>query len=343
MGNPTQAARLCEQVLEQGPGCAWVLRRDLIFHVVFGNCLPLFGKAAGELAGSRIAEALPPGSLEAWEQRAERVFRGETLVWRERTASSRLFFITHFPVGGGNGEAALAGGTALDVTDLFSVEQELRNTALRVLKGQELERTRLARFLHDEVGQCLSAAGLQLALLRMDLERVVPDIPARTAEVQQVLEGVMERVREFSYELNPSMVERAGLYSALDRLVGRVRREFHGTLRLMADSTLRLETPIANALYKIAEEAVENAIRHSGGDLVEVLLKSTRHGPILEVRDNGAGFDASEVNGGRRGLGLLIMEHCAAEANVELEVSSIRGRGAVIRAIAGCTPAAAGR
>jgi signal transduction histidine kinase len=140
----------------------------------------------------------------------------------------------------------------------------------------------------------------------------------------------MERVREFSHELNPDVVERAGLKAALDRMVGRLRRNFPGTLRLMADSSLRIEPGLAEAFYRIAHEAVDNAIRHSGCTQVEVLLKSTRPGPALEVRDNGAGFDTGEAKD--TGLGLLIMQHCAAEAGLDLAVSSVRQRGTTVRA-----------
>ena len=332
MGNSQQAKRLCEMLLEQAPACTWMLRRDLTFERVFGISAPLFGKPPEALAGHPLLDSVPHERRTAWQERIERVFRGESIILRERFASG-LFSMVHFPMRVPDGDIRYAAGTALEVTAIHAAEQELRYTAINVLKAQETERARLSRFLHDEVGQCLSAAGLQLDLLRMDLECTVPNIRTRTAEVQQVLEGVMQRVREFVTELNPALVERAGLHSALDHLVGRRRRTFPGTLRLLADSSLRLETPVAGALYKITEEAVDNAIRHAGCTLVEVLLKSTRQGPALEVRDNGAGFDPVELNGARRGLGLLLMEHCAAEAGIDLAVASMRGRGTTVTAV----------
>jgi signal transduction histidine kinase len=202
-----------------------------------------------------------------------------------------------------------------------------------MLKAQASERGRLARFLHDEVGQSLSAAGLQLDLLRMDFEQAAPAIRARTAELQAMLETIMAGVREYSYELNPDIVERAGLHSALDRLVGRTRKSFSGNLRLLADSTLRFPPQVGSALYKIAAEALENAIQHSGCSLIEVIIKFTPAGPTMEVRDNGKGFDADgplEIN---RGLGLQVMEHYAELAKLRLSVSSERGRGTTVRAI----------
>lgn len=338
MASSLQAGRLCEELLEAAPWCTWAIRPDLTFHLIYGNPLPLFGIPASGLTGRKLADVLPPQTRDIWQQRAERVFAGERLSLREQAASG-LVSAVWYPVREG-GEIAFAAGAAMDMSPLSTSERGLRHTALKVLQARESERTRLARFLHDEVGQCLSAAGLQLDLLRMDLEPVLPDIPARTAEVQQVLERVMERVREFTHELNPATVERAGLYSALDRMIGRLRRGFGGTVRLMADSSVRLEAAAANALYRIAEQALDNALRHSGCTAIEVHLKATRPGPSLEVRDNGAGFDPAGVEAGNRGLGLLIMEYCAADAGIELTVSSLRGRGTSVRALVRAAAAA---
>lgn len=331
MGDSLQAGWLCELLLEQGPACGWALDRSLRFHHVFGGSHLVFGRPSAELRGLKLSEALPGGADQIWRQRAERVFCGETLLFRERH-SARLFSVAMYPVRD-SGAILWAGGWALDITALGAAEQKMRKAALSALNAQDAERARLARLLHDEVGQGLSAAGLQLDLLRMDLESTVPSISKRTAEVQQLLEQLMQRVRDFSYELNPATVERSGLYPALDRLVGRIRREFPGTVRLMADSSLRLPPGLAIAFYKIAHEAVENAVRHSGCTVLQVQVKSTRQGPALEVRDNGKGFDPAEAAGCRPGLGMLIMQHCAEEAGLNLVIASNGAQGTVVRAV----------
>src|SRR5450432_1244050 len=91
---------------------------------------------------------------------------------------------------------------------------ELRHTVLGALKAQAGERSKVAKFLHDIIGQNLTALGLQLDLVRMDLETVSPATCAHVLEIQQLLGAMMEEVREFSYQLNPSIVERAGLRPA---------------------------------------------------------------------------------------------------------------------------------
>jgi signal transduction histidine kinase len=144
----------------------------------------------------------------------------------------------------------------------------------------------------------------------------------------------MEKVRAYSHELNPSAVERAGLRSALDRLAARIRDRFSGGLRVNVDPSLKLDPGLASALYNIAQEAVENSVQHSGCTMIEITVRSMSDRTYMEVRDNGRGFDPGDLAGGFRGLGLLTMEHYAAQAGLDLAVSSARGRGTTVRATA---------
>src|SRR5437899_2781510 len=166
----------------------------------------------------------------------------------------------------------------------------------------------------------------------MDLESISPETCGRIGDIQKLLEEMMESVREYSYELNPSTVERAGLRAALDRLISRIRTRFSGTLRANVDPSLKLDPKLASALYQILQEAVENAVQHSGCSAIEIAIKSTRAGTLLEVRDNGRGFDPADLVSGRRGLGLLSMEHYAAQAGLELTIASTPETGTRVRA-----------
>jgi len=143
---------------------------------------------------------------------------------------------------------------------------------------------------------------------------------------------MMEAVREYSYELNPSTVERAGLRPALDRLAQRPRDRFAGVVRVNVDPSLKVEPGLAKAFYHIAHEAVENAVQHSGCSSIDISVKTARGSTVLEVRDNGRGFDPDEIQGGHRGLGLLSMEHYAVQGGLELSIVSTRDIGTTVRA-----------
>ena len=202
---------------------------------------------------------------------------------------------------------------------------------IALVTSREVEGTRAARILHDEVGQVLSAVGLQLDVLRLDLQDRVPEITARTGEIQQMLELAITQVRGLSYELNPAIVERAGLQFAMERLCGRFRDIFSGNLRLLYDQSIRVPLTAGNAIYKISELALENAVSHAEATQIEVLARPASGGITVEVRDNGQGFDPEKVNPESFGLGLMLMAHHGLQSGVQYSLKSLPGKGTVVR------------
>ena len=214
-----------------------------------------------------------------------------------------------------------------------TAEQRLRSIALRAVETEKRQGARLARFLHDEVAQVLSGAGLQLDILRMDLESKVPEIGPRTAEIQNLLETVVRRIRDLSYELNPEIVERAGLQPALDMIAGRARKKFSGKLRLHYDSSVSIPVATGVAMHRVADEAVQNAIRHSGCSNIEISVKPSRGGFSMEIRDDGDGFDYVSAQRSPSGLGLLVMDYYASGAGLTLTILSSQSgsKGTTVR------------
>jgi PAS domain S-box-containing protein len=325
-----EAGNLADAFLEQSPACHWIVDTSGSVLRVYGDPSGIFGKTAAEIAGLAPGQVLDSERAATWKARYSRVARGETLRLREGIGGA-VWHVSLFPIRE-DGEIRYVGGLAREVGAWATAEQELRHTVLGALRAMEFTRNMTARFLHDSVGQNLTALGLQLDLVRMDLEGISPELQSRIGEVQQLLETMMEEVREYSYELNPSTVERAGLRSALDRFLVRIKSRFPGTVRVNVDPSLKIDPKIAAALYQIAQEAVENAVQHSSCSSIEIAVKSSRTGIYLEVRDNGRGFDPADLDSARRGLGLLSMEHYAAEAGFELDIASGRETGTIIRA-----------
>jgi signal transduction histidine kinase len=323
------AGYLSELLLQQSPACQWMVSADGVFQRVYGDTLPVFGKPAADLAGQNISSVSQTLS-DTWMARFDRAFAGETLALRERYGLS-LWNIVVFPVRV-NAAIAYVAGWAYEATAWSTAEDELRRTVLGALKAQEFERSVVAKFLHDSIGQNLTALGLQLDLVRMDLEGISTGACARITEIQQLLGAMMEEVRDYSYELNPSVVERAGLRAALDRLAERLRARFQGTLRVTVDPSLRLDPNLSRAMFQIAQEAVKNSVQHSSCSTIEIAVESSRTGPVLEIRDNGRGFDPADPLGGSRGLGLLSMEHYAAQAGLEFGITSNPKTGTLVRA-----------
>jgi signal transduction histidine kinase len=202
--------------------------------------------------------------------------------------------------------------------------------ALAALEEDRAKRGRLARVLHDEVAQPLSAAGLQLDILRMDVADRIPGVTERTKEIQAMLDLVVKRIRDLCYLLSPDIVERAGLQAALDLLVGHFRRLFSGSLRLIYDSTVKPPLTIGAAIQRIAEEAIRNAVQHARCAQIEVSVSATRRGCALQVRDDGIGFDYEAEARRTVGLGLPTIRYYAAKAGMRLQVNN-QERGTTLR------------
>ncbi|HYO79763.1 MAG TPA: histidine kinase [Bryobacteraceae bacterium] len=207
----------------------------------------------------------------------------------------------------------------------------LKRMMVSAINSREVENSRVSRLLHDQVGQVLSAVGLQLDVLKLDLRDRIPEITDRVREIQIHLDDAVKQVRALSYDLNPAVVERAGLEAALERLIGRCRSRFPGSLRLFYDMPDRPPLPIANAWYKIAELALENAIQHAEAKSIEVHVHRRRNLMVLEVRDDGRGFDPQDTDAHSPGLGLLLIEHYASQVPIRVLLRSRPGHGTLLR------------
>lgn len=199
------------------------------------------------------------------------------------------------------------------------------------MNAQEVQSARIARILHDDVNQVLSAAGLHLDLIRMEHGTQVPELTAKTAEVQNLLGQVMEQLRELSYEINPAVVERVGLVFALERLAERLRRQERAPIRQKIEPRLRIPLRISSSLYRIAEAALENSVRYSGAKTVDLILRGTPSTVRLEIRDDGCGFNVAQppACGSGKGLGMALMRHHAALAGGALNIES-SGQGTIV-------------
>ncbi len=197
---------------------------------------------------------------------------------------------------------------------------------LNFMSERESELNRVSRILHDDVGQVLSAIGLQLDALRLDYRSQVPEIEQRTAEIQQHLETVIGRIRDLSYAMNPSVVQRAGLQFALERLVGHFRDTLRGTLRAQLDPAVRVPLQQAEPLYRVAESALELATTAPGCNNVELQLKRTRNHYVIEIRANARpDYDSPSR------LPALFMHHYARRHDIAVEVSQAGEQDTIIR------------
>jgi signal transduction histidine kinase len=216
----------------------------------------------------------------------------------------------------------------LRYAELAHNRAELQELSSRLVDAQETERRSLSRELHDEVGQALG-------LLLMDVGRLSNQIgtDAKGQEMVQRIKTVAERtvqtVRNMALLLRPSMLDDLGLVSALEWYAREVSRSSETEVEVKADNVSEtLPDPLMVCVYRVVQEAVNNAQRHAHAKNVTVELKETDTSVQVQIKDDGSGFDGKRT----RGVGLLGMEERVKRLGGAISIDSRPGAGTTIRA-----------
>ncbi|HEU4520776.1 MAG TPA: ATP-binding protein [Thermoanaerobaculia bacterium] len=212
---------------------------------------------------------------------------------------------------------------------IVASERNLKALSDRLLTIQEEERTRIARELHDDLGQALTALKMDIGgLLRMN---ETSSAPAKVRErIMHTLDSTVESVQRITAELRPSVLDDLGLVAAIE---GEARL-FEERTGIECDVSVPaggadLVGPVATAIYRIVQEALTNVARHSNATRVEIRLRSRTGELLLEVRDDGRGIRKEEIED-RRSLGLIGMRERAAIIGGSVEVEGIEERGTIL-------------
>jgi two-component system, NarL family, sensor histidine kinase UhpB len=208
----------------------------------------------------------------------------------------------------------------------LSFEVERREIALRALAAQEGERRRIARELHDEVGQALTAVVLQLDRAERSTGSERAD---GVADARETVRASLEEVRGIARRLRPEALDDLGLRSALAALTNDVtRRTGVRVERRIAPGLPPLDPEEELVVYRVAQEALTNVVRHAGVQSAELALEVREGRPELRVSDAGSGFDPGRT---ADGTGLLGMRERALLIAAELEVRSAVAHGTSVR------------
>jgi two-component system, NarL family, sensor histidine kinase UhpB len=207
--------------------------------------------------------------------------------------------------------------------NLESYRQRLREVAARALHAEEEERKRISRELHDDTAQTLAAL-----LIRLRVARGAEDAAARDALLEQFrreLGEALERIRRFARGLRPPALDELGLVPALESYVRSLAETVDMRIRVEAQPLERpLPRPTELALYRIAQEALSNAIRHAGATEVELRIEEEDGRVVLTVADDGHGFDVGAMREEGHGLGVFGMEERALYIGGSLDIRSTR-------------------
>jgi PAS domain S-box-containing protein len=290
----------------------------------------LVGHLVPELMSAEIYEGIVKKNL------AE-CFKGNVVRYEIKfpyPSGERDLFCTYFPIEGAAGIDRVA-CVLKDITDQKRAESAVRNYSRLLIEAQEAERQHIARELHDQIGQVLTA-------IRINLQTIGTSCETEESQVLidqgiTIIDSALEQVRNLSFELRPSLLDGLGLVAALrwysDQYSRRTGIRTKTSTNLPEGQT-RLSEELETACFRIAQEALTNVVRHAKAKNVFISLRNLDHKVVLSIRDDGIGFDERSTNGGAAAihLGLRGMKERALALSGTLEIESAPAGGTEIRA-----------
>jgi signal transduction histidine kinase len=208
---------------------------------------------------------------------------------------------------------------------------QLRALAARLQRAREEERTRVAREIHDELGQALTAIKIDLAALIRELPGGTGPQIQRSPSILKLLDEAIQSVRRIATELRPGILDDLGLVAAVEWAA----EDFQARTGTKCDVSLpaldiALDPERATALFRILQETLTNVARHTNATRVDVRLAQENEDLILEVYDNGQGIGKEQLSAGSS-LGILGMRERALLLGGELTISGAPGKGTTVR------------
>jgi PAS domain S-box-containing protein len=231
-----------------------------------------------------------------------------------------------FPLHDENGSVRAVCSIATDITEIKKAQDQLRRLSASIIDGQEKERSAVARELHDEFGQMLTALRMDAVWLLDYLDKIDPQAGQRALEMCDIIDKSIEEIRALAMRLRPGVLDHLGLVDALEAHTLDFERRTGIHCTLSCRNAPHLNDLLATAAYRIAQEALTNIARHACADQVNIALNVEDGLFTLAVADNGNGFDF-QGNAGSESLGILGMKERASLVGGTFEIKSGRNRG----------------
>jgi PAS domain S-box-containing protein len=241
----------------------------------------------------------------------------------------RCFEVRHVPELDDRGGLATVLGIAREITARKRVEQLVRDLGFRREAAREDERKFIARELHDELGQILSALRFEVSVLRMRFGSSDPDIAERAASMLALVDSVIRLQRDLVSSLRPAVLD-LGIAAALEWLVGEFseRTGIACELRL-SESQIEFDADQTTVVFRIVQESLTNVARHARANHVRVAVERLPDRYVISVQDDGLGFDPQAPRD-PKSLGLIGLQERAQMLGGQLDVRGGRGTGTII-------------
>lgn len=322
-------------VSNTAPVMIWMAGTDRLCNYVNQSWLEFTGRPVEAELGNGWAEGVHnedlKGCLETFSQAFDQR-QSFAMEYRVRRKDGEYRWVLDTGVPRFNSDGTFAGyiGSCLDITDRKLAEEALANVGSRLIEAHEEERTWIARELHDDILQ-------RIALLTAELEQCDQQIPGAWTFVRDRVRQAVHNLRDLgtdiqalSHRLHSSKLEYLGLASAAQSFCRELSEQRNVRIVFKhSDIPPGIPKEVSLCLFRVLQEALQNAVKHSGVQDFAVELQGGQDGIRLIVSDSGAGFDSRHAMT-RRGLGLVSMRERLRLVNGELFIQSQPGRGTTL-------------
>jgi signal transduction histidine kinase len=215
------------------------------------------------------------------------------------------------------------------------MQEHLRHLTHKILTAQEDERREISRELHDEIAQTLTGINVQLANLKREAVVNTKGLKGKIAGTQRLVRKSVGIVHRFARRLRPALLDDLGLIAALNSFINGMQERTDLPIKMTTFPELQdLDVTKRTVLFRVAQEALTNVVRHAEAKFVHVIFKNRRKTVLMEIRDNGKSFNVQYVllSKGKKHLGVLGMRERVEMVGGTFKIESKPGQGTLVSA-----------
>jgi len=325
-----ERTREINSILQYTPSVVYIKDTEGRYILVNSRFEELFGVQNDEVRGKTDYDIFPKEAAEQFRNNDLKVLSERRSCQVEERVHQKgdmhTYLSVKFPLYDESGDIVSVCGISTDITDVKKAQDQLRRLSGSIMANQEKERSAIARELHDELGQILTALNMDSVWLHEHLKETDAKAARRALTMCELIDKTIEEVRSLAIRLRPGILDDLGLVDALEWYTADFERRTGITCVFEHANIPNISDNVATAAYRIAQETLTNVARHASASRVEVDLQENEGILSLSTVDNGIGFNVSELSE-TEALGLAGMRERAVLVNGVLNAQSQPGDG----------------